>query len=143
MVLPGWQETFHTAPRDVVPPPAETAFSRAMGFVSGVLFASAGEDAGVGAGGGRNRGGKGKVKGLEREWVHFGKELPRAWDVVEGRVGAQEESGKGKGKGGGIGVGVGVGIDPDVLRGCKRVVVIGIHGWFPGTFLSSSPSLPD
>jgi hypothetical protein len=22
----------------------------------------------------------------------------------------------------------------DVLRGCKRVVVIGIHGWFPGVF---------
>lgn len=23
-------------------------------------------------------------------------------------------------------------LDPDVLRGCKRVVVIGVHGWFPG-----------
>ena len=23
----------------------------------------------------------------------------------------------------------------DVLRGCKRVIVIGIHGWFPGVFL--------
>ena len=22
----------------------------------------------------------------------------------------------------------------DVLRGCRRVVVIGIHGWFPGVF---------
>jgi hypothetical protein len=21
---------------------------------------------------------------------------------------------------------------PNVLRGCKRVVVIGVHGWFPG-----------
>ena len=28
----------------------------------------------------------------------------------------------------------------DVLRGCKRVVVIGIHGWFPGpgTFFHSN-----
>ncbi|EEB87541.1 hypothetical protein MPER_15077, partial [Moniliophthora perniciosa FA553] len=23
----------------------------------------------------------------------------------------------------------------DVLRGCKRVVVIGIHGWFPGAVM--------
>jgi hypothetical protein len=47
-------------------------------------------------------------------------------------------------KGSQIGVGAG-GIDEkesqshsfgtkDILRGCKRVVVIGIHGWFPGVF---------
>lgn len=39
----------------------------------------------------------------------FGRELPRIWDVIGERL------------------------DGDTLRGCKRVVVIGIHGWFPGT----------
>ncbi|KAH6894036.1 hypothetical protein BKA70DRAFT_1117551, partial [Coprinopsis sp. MPI-PUGE-AT-0042] len=23
----------------------------------------------------------------------------------------------------------------DVLRGCKRVVIIGVHGWFPGAVM--------
>ena len=39
----------------------------------------------------------------------FGKDLPRSWDVLGERF------------------------DGDILRGCRRVVVIGIHGWFPGT----------
>jgi hypothetical protein len=38
----------------------------------------------------------------------FGRELPRTWDAI------------------------GEKLEDDVLRGCKRVVVIGIHGWFPG-----------
>jgi hypothetical protein len=139
MVLPAWQDTFHTAPRDVLPPEPETAFSRAMGFVSGVLFASDGAGAGIGGSGANKK----VTKGREDEWLHFGKELPRAWDVVERRVGKEKEKetgvvgklvGKGKGK---VLAGVGASIDPDVLRGCKRVVVIGIHGWFPGTFAVS------
>ena len=132
MVLPAWQDTFHTAPRSVVPSEPETVLSRAMGFVSGVLFTS--EGAGEGKGKGKSQGqgkGKGKGKGRderEREWLHFGKELPRAWDVVEGRVGVGNNTyGVGKGKGRGA-----IHVDLDVLRGCTRVVVIGIHGWFPG-----------
>jgi hypothetical protein len=44
----------------------------------------------------------------EEYFADFGKELPRTWDVI------------------------GEPID-GILQGCKRVVVIGIHGWFPGT----------
>ena len=44
----------------------------------------------------------------EEYFADFGKELPRTWDVV------------------------GEPIEGNILQGCKRVVVIGIHGWFPG-----------
>jgi hypothetical protein len=55
--------------------------------------------------------GKGKARSTNDEsFADFGRDLPRIWDVI------------------------GEQIDGDVLRGCKRVVVIGIHGWFPGTF---------
>ena len=55
--------------------------------------------------------GKGKARSTDDErFADFGGELPRIWDVIGERL------------------------DGDVLRGCKRVVVIGIHGWFPGTF---------
>lgn len=45
----------------------------------------------------------------EEYFADFGNELPRIWDVI------------------------GEPIDGNILQGCKRVVVIGIHGWFPGT----------
>jgi len=45
----------------------------------------------------------------EGYFADLGKELPRTWDVI------------------------GEPIDAGILQGCKRVVVIGIHGWFPGT----------
>ncbi|KAG5641460.1 hypothetical protein DXG03_005137 [Asterophora parasitica] len=109
LILPTWDDTFHTSPRSVVPPPPTSKFSKTMRFVSDVLFA-ADKD---GAGDAKAGKGKGKGKALERErekeFMHFGKELPRAYHVVE------------KGR-----------LDEDVLRGCRRVVVIGIHGWFPG-----------
>lgn len=44
----------------------------------------------------------------EEHFANFGKELPRIRDVIGERI------------------------DGDILQGCKRVVVIGIHGWFPG-----------
>jgi hypothetical protein len=45
----------------------------------------------------------------EEFFADFGNELPRTRDVI------------------------GETIDGNILQGCKRVVVIGIHGWFPGT----------
>lgn len=45
----------------------------------------------------------------EEYFADFGTELPRTWDVL------------------------GEPMDGNILQGCKRVVVIGIHGWFPGT----------
>ena len=104
LVLPTWTDTFYTAPRSVVPPPMST-FAKTMKFVNHVLFAQDQES----AMGGTVRG-KGKSK--ETDHLHFGKKLPRAWDVTRDSL------------------------DPDVLRGCRRVVVIGIHGWFPGEFYS-------
>lgn len=44
----------------------------------------------------------------DNDVADFGRELPRTWDAI------------------------GEKLEDDVLRGCKRVVVIGIHGWFPG-----------
>ncbi|KIJ12464.1 hypothetical protein PAXINDRAFT_41683, partial [Paxillus involutus ATCC 200175] len=61
-----------------------------------------------------------KGKGKEKETIYspYDKALPRAWDVFEGVQ------------------------DADVLRGCKRVVVIGVHGWFPGTVLRTFAGEP-
>lgn len=74
-----------------------------MKFVSGVLFAADKPEA-------RDvRKSKGKAR--EQEFLHFGKELPKAWDVVQDIL------------------------DPDALLGCRRVIVIGIHGWFPGAVM--------
>ncbi|KAI9507304.1 hypothetical protein F5148DRAFT_981590 [Russula earlei] len=56
--------------------------------------------------------GKGKARSRgDENFADFGGHLPRIWDVLDGQV------------------------DGDVLRGCKRVVVIGIHGWFPGAVM--------
>jgi hypothetical protein len=59
----------------------EGAFSRAMGFVGGVLFEEGGASASASVSAGE--GGVQKWKGerkerAEGEWAHFGKELPRA-----------------------------------------------------------------
>jgi hypothetical protein len=50
-----------------------------------------------------------KGKGKAKEPIHspYDKALPRTWDVLGGGA-------------------------VDVLRGCKKVVIIGVHGWFPG-----------
>jgi hypothetical protein len=59
---------------------------------------------------GTHDGRSGSVKGKEKErggtLEEFGKELPRAWDVL--------------------------GETSTPLSDCKNVVIIGIHGWFPG-----------
>jgi hypothetical protein len=99
----------------------------------------------------------------EERFREFGKELPKLWEIEEAGLDADTSpttpmspipifglgsTKKGdlrsSNKGSEIGVGSS-GIDEygdkshslgmkDVLRGCKRVVVIGIHGWFPGAF---------
>lgn len=101
LVLPTWDDTFLIPPRSSVPRvKSDSAFTKTVRFVSGMLFA------------------KDDSASVERDKVHlesgehfadFGKELPRIWDVIDGRE------------------------DDRFLQGCKRVVVIGIHGWFPGT----------
>jgi hypothetical protein len=98
LVLPTWADTFHAPPRSLLPPQPPSAIKKTFNFVSDVLFAK--EDSV----------GKGKAKAKEKDFEHFGKQLPRTWEVVGGKSG----------------------LHPDVLRGCRRAVVIGIHGWFPG-----------
>ncbi|KAL4077817.1 hypothetical protein J3A83DRAFT_4087667, partial [Scleroderma citrinum] len=51
--------------------------------------------------------GKAKAKVIDAPCSPHEKALPRAWNVLEGD-------------------------NYDVLRGCQRIVVIGVHGWFPG-----------
>ncbi|THH15438.1 hypothetical protein EW146_g5041 [Bondarzewia mesenterica] len=109
LVLPTWADTFNSPPRSTLPPAPTSTLKKTMNFVSGVLFAKdEGRDSERGHG-------KGKGKERAREaFAHFGKALPRAWSVMEEG-----------------------GLNEDVLRGCKRVVVIGIHGWFPGAVMRS------
>lgn len=97
LVLPTWNDTFHTLPRSAVPREPPSALSKTLQYVSGVLFSR--DETPLN---------KGKGKGKETVYSPYDKALPRTWDAL----------------GGGAAV--------DVLRGCKRVVIIGVHGWFPG-----------
>ncbi|KAF8161693.1 hypothetical protein B0H34DRAFT_390777 [Crassisporium funariophilum] len=98
------------------------------------------------------------LSAVERErkerFREFGKELPKAWKVFDdagwdtslgstrmglGRRTSSSASGSGfpvvgKGKTTAIGGGE-TDVVADVLKGCKRVVVIGVHGWFPGAMI--------
>ncbi|KAK0235150.1 hypothetical protein EDD85DRAFT_773550 [Armillaria nabsnona] len=100
LVLPSWRDTFHSAPRNIVPttPQLSSRLGRTVRFLLG----------------GSTDGGKGKERDVSAD---VGVGLPRAWDVLQGQS-SPSEAGMG-----------------DVLRGCKRVVVIGIHGWFPGAIM--------
>ena len=117
---------------------------------------------GVGSGGG----GESLVERDRRErFREFGRELPKAWEVLEGVGGNDVKSrgfaasrsrsrvssssfssssssaavakakSKAKAKAGAKEVDK-AGLY-DVLRGCHRVVVIGVHGWFPGAMIRS------
>ncbi|KAI9435431.1 hypothetical protein H4582DRAFT_1969343 [Lactarius indigo] len=99
LVLPTWEDTFHSPPRStVLRPQTSSAFLKTVRFVSGMLFA---RDDGTSTG-------KGKTPSKDDgNFADFGRDLPRTWDVIGERL------------------------DGDLLRGCRRVVVIGIHGWFP------------
>ncbi|KAL1731495.1 hypothetical protein EV714DRAFT_208762 [Schizophyllum commune] len=135
LVLPTWQDTFHAPPRSNVPPPppAPTKMGRVGRFVRGVLFnadaAAASADGTIGfgskaarkAGGAlgsalRNDGGESSTapKSPDPDYTRFGMALPRALELL-----------------------------PPELRSspvpipCKRCVVIGIHGWFPGAMMRS------
>lgn len=177
MVLPTWEDTFHTPPRSVIPPSAATAqvsigstrtstkiLERAMGFVSSVLFSKDG----IASGADNNKDSDGVVgqdhndgnlSAAEKErkeiFQHFGKELPRAWEVIErtttgpvtprtagvssvstsamprNQPGRSSAAGKDSYEGGNLGPNERKDMF-NVLRDCKRVVAIGVHGWFPG-----------
>ncbi|KDR69526.1 hypothetical protein GALMADRAFT_145558 [Galerina marginata CBS 339.88] len=91
---------------------------------------------------------------LDRErqerFREFGKELPEAWSVLEDALDTASISSSGSdsrkfkpfgapalSKSNSMASGVDGGMDgmKNVLRGCRRVVVIGVHGWFPGAMI--------
>ncbi|KAJ8514671.1 hypothetical protein ONZ45_g7817 [Pleurotus djamor] len=172
LVLPTWEDTFQTRPRNWVPRPPESTFTKTMKFVSGVLFAKddpssfgASESGGARQGSGgragamRRRGSssasmpnggsglsgknlrlrtardlKGKSKEIETDVLEFGKVLPRSWEVMEA---ASTSHGHSSGTQKASAAAAAMGLKPDVLRGCRKVVIIGIHGWFPGAVMRS------
>ena len=101
-------------------------------------------------------------KQRQEQFREFGKELPKAWTIFEeagwdtnirvlgggsfnskpspptllralsGRGTRSAPSGTPEGM-----ASSGLGGVRDVLRGCKRIVVIGVHGWFPGAMIRS------
>ncbi|TFK32756.1 hypothetical protein BDQ12DRAFT_692058 [Crucibulum laeve] len=145
LVLPTWQDTFHTPPRNFIPPRPSTStreqgvLGKTMKFVSGVLFSK--DQPSTRKGKERESSILDPVQAINDRWLQFGKELPRAWHVVEeaertatiGKVGGHQTAGKKVG----IQTEAEGEIDGmnDVLKGCRRVVVIGVHGWFPGAMM--------
>ncbi|KAI0945874.1 hypothetical protein AcV7_009996 [Taiwanofungus camphoratus] len=104
LILPTWEQTFRSPPRsNILPKPqsAKSKLSKTFSLVSEALFS-------------KDEPGQGKEKGKEREterearFIHFGKELPKALDVV------------------------GEQLNPYILNGGCRVVIIGVAGWSPG-----------
>lgn len=131
LVLPSWDDTFHTPPRSIIPP--QGTKEGLVGRVGRWLLGGGSETGSVGRGKARQAsfgGGGRRGSGGEGDEEAWGRALPRAFDVLETRASSSSA---------GLGMGTmkkqlsGVGKETDdVLRGCKRVVVIGIHGWFPG-----------
>ncbi|KAF7310763.1 hypothetical protein HMN09_00619300 [Mycena chlorophos] len=127
LVLPTWVDTFHTAPRSVVPQrfldggktAGRAVVEKTMKFVSGVLFAADGPPTK------RRRSSLSKAKTTEWDPQEWGLGLPRAWDVLKPAAARGHPPDVKEGN------------LQDVLRGCKSVVVIGIHGWFPGAMMRS------
>ncbi|TEB27147.1 hypothetical protein FA13DRAFT_1634918 [Coprinellus micaceus] len=122
LVLPTWADTFHTPPRSIVLRPPSPP-------VSPPTTPGSAQDTGVGT---RLLGktmkfvsnvlwakdGAQHTGGYEQHQAgssaRYGQELPKSWEVLDGDV---------------------RGISKDALRGCRRVVIIGVHGWFPGALM--------
>ncbi|ESK92975.1 yml020w-like protein [Moniliophthora roreri MCA 2997] len=132
LVLPTWADTFHTPPRSTVPPSAHkrVGLSDKDGSAPSVM----GKLGRVGKwllGSDQVSGGSSKRPGLRS------RASSRSVHVVGNQPASstwEEWAGKGSGGTGKEGDGA-EGHVRDVLRGCKRVVVIGIHGWFPGAVM--------
>ncbi|KLO18683.1 hypothetical protein SCHPADRAFT_899478 [Schizopora paradoxa] len=107
LVLPTFKDTFHNLPRSRPRPQENNSTSASLtstlaGFVSSVFYGSTKGSETV-------RSSKGKEKADPDHLEHFGHELPRDWTYIT--EGSQENL---------------------FLKDCSRVVVIGVHGWFPG-----------
>jgi hypothetical protein len=104
---------------------------KTMKFVSGVLFATESTTSrrrSASASGGKGKGKDREEREREKRYEEWGLGLPRAWDILKPAAGNGS-------KGGSEFTEVKEGNLQDVLRGCKHVAVIGIHGWFPGAIV--------
>ncbi|TDL19794.1 hypothetical protein BD410DRAFT_726688 [Rickenella mellea] len=111
LVLPTFDDTFRTLPRSR-PWPKERERERTLSSTALTLKKTLGyvsdvlfaspERAGSDA--------KGKGRQIDKALEEFGKELPRAWDVA-GQSAVRDM------------------VD---VKSCKKIVIIGIHGWYPG-----------
>ncbi|KAL4246935.1 hypothetical protein ABKN59_007706 [Abortiporus biennis] len=103
LVLPTWSDTFHSPPRSNIPPapqPPKSKLSKTLSYVSGVLFTKDGQTPHGSA--------KGKEREIEHQFLNFGKELPKAFEIT------------------------GDTMDPRLLSGDYKVVILGVAGWSPG-----------
>ena len=111
LVLPTFNDTFHTLPRSrprfkntqsIHRPSA--AIKKTINFVSNVLLTRA-----TGTSETTPRKREGKMREIDTIMNNFGKELPKAWNILSEDTGV-------------------------LSMPVKNVVIIGIHGWFPGTY---------
>ncbi|KAI0820537.1 hypothetical protein BC628DRAFT_1330211 [Trametes gibbosa] len=108
-VLPTWEDTFHTPPRSHIPPRHQNAKSKltgALSYVAGAFFSK--DERAQGKTRGKGKGKQREEETAPPEFVTFGRELPKALDVL------------------------GEQLNPYMLNGGCRVVVIGVAGWSPG-----------
>ncbi|KAL0580872.1 hypothetical protein V5O48_001164 [Marasmius crinis-equi] len=161
LVLPTWADTFHTPPRSIVPMKHDErggdGMIRRLGGRVGKWFMGTDGKPQRPSGSSRRSSSVSVTQthtGRDSwAWEDWGKGLPRAFDVLEGRGPPFEEPPLLKKLAGNAGekmshgiAGMGAGGEGkegkdaeghvrDVLKGCKNVVVIGIHGWFPGAMM--------
>ncbi|PVF92514.1 hypothetical protein CPB86DRAFT_791078 [Serendipita vermifera] len=115
MILPTFGDTFYTLPRALPPHTRPTTLKKVGRLVSGVL--------GITSSGG------GQVPNDEmREWqARSGANVPRSYEGLR----SARDVGKDLPR-----VGEVLGIqDVGRIRDCKRVAILGVHGWFPGTIM--------
>ncbi|KAJ3778419.1 hypothetical protein FB446DRAFT_632140 [Lentinula raphanica] len=113
LVLPTWEDTFLTLPRSWVPEQYLPTTNSTTGGLGTTLGKTMRYMSGMLLGADTDLLARERQK--LRELLNWGQNLPRAWEALI----AQEE------------------IRKDVTKGCKKVVVIGIHGWFPGAVMRS------
>ncbi|KAI0776534.1 hypothetical protein BD413DRAFT_468819 [Trametes elegans] len=110
-VLPTWEDTFHSPPRSYVPPRhpgARSKLTGALSYVTGALWSKDDHAQGKSKSKSKGKGKEREVQAPAPEFVTFGQELPKAFDVL------------------------GEQLNSYMLNGGCRVVVIGVAGWTPG-----------
>ncbi|KAI0665516.1 hypothetical protein C8Q78DRAFT_986317 [Trametes maxima] len=110
-VLPTWEDTFLSPPRSYAPPRhpgAKSKLTGALSYVAGAFFTKDERVQGKGKGKSRGKGKEREAQTPAPEFLTFGQDLPKAFDVL------------------------GEQLNPYMLNGGCRVVVIGVAGWSPG-----------